>query len=82
MLQRSPSYVVSMPARDKLADWLRARLPSKLAYALTRWRNVALTMAFYKLARSRPAQFKARVIGMVQKALGPTYDVATHFTPR
>ena len=82
MLQRSPSYVVSMPARDKLADWLRARLPGKLAYALTRWRNVALTMAFYKLARSRPEQFKARVIGMVQKTLGPAYDVATHFTPR
>jgi cation diffusion facilitator CzcD-associated flavoprotein CzcO len=82
MLQRSPSYVVSMPARDKLADWLRARLPAKLAYALVRWRNVAVTMTFYKLARSRPAQFKARVIGMVQKALGPTYDVATHFTPR
>ena len=39
-------------------------------------------MLFYKLARSRPDKFAARVIGMVQKALGPTYDVATHFTPR
>ena len=56
MLQRSPSYVVSMPSRDKLADWLRARLPGKLAYAFTRWRNVALTMVFYKLARSKPGE--------------------------
>ena len=82
MLQRSPSYVVSMPARDKLADRLRAKLPANLAYALIRWRNVLITMLFYKLARSRPEKFKARVIGMVQKALGPAFDVATHFTPR
>ena len=82
MLQRSPSYVVSMPSRDKLADRLRRRLPAKVAYALIRWRNVLLTMFFYKLARSRPEKFKARIIGMVRKTLGPGFDVATHFTPR
>jgi len=82
MLQRSPSYIVSMPATDTLAERLRAKLPPKLAYQLIRWRNVLITMFFYKLARSRPDKFKARVIGMVSKALGPAYDVATHFTPR
>ena len=82
MLQRSPSYIVSMPATDRLAERLRAKLPPKLAYALIRWRNVLITMFFYKLARSKPEKFKARIIGMVQNALGPAYDVATHFTPR
>ena len=82
MLQRSPSYIVSMPAEDALANRLRRALPAKLAYGLIRWRNVLLTMFFYNLARKKPEQFKKRVIGMVGKQLGPAYDVAAHFTPR
>ena len=81
MLQRSPTYVVSRPAEDAFANWLRRKLPPKLAYGITRWRNVLMTMFFFNLARKRPARFKAMVIGGVQKALGPDYDVATHFTP-
>ena len=82
MLQRSPTYVVSRPAEDRIANWLRARLPGKAAYGLTRWKNILTSMAFYRLARSRPEQFKARLIGMVRGHLGADYDVATHFTPR
>lgn len=82
MLQRSPSYVVSRPAEDAWANWLRARLPAKLAYGLVRWRNVLFQMFFFNLARSRPAKIKDRLIGMVREELGPDYDVATHFTPR
>jgi cation diffusion facilitator CzcD-associated flavoprotein CzcO len=81
MLQRSPTYIVSRPAEDKLANWLRAKLPGKLAYAITRWRNVLLTMYFYQLARKRPAQVKAGILKLVRAELGPDYDVATHFTP-
>ncbi len=81
MLQRSPTYVVSRPAEDRLANWLRSKLPAKLAYAITRWRNVLLTMFFYNLARKRPAKFKASVLKGVRAQLGPDYDVATHFTP-
>src|SRR5947209_973312 len=51
MLQRSPTYMVSRPAKDVIANWLRARLPDKLAYALTRWKNILLQMYFYNLAR-------------------------------
>ena len=82
MLQRSPSYVVSRPARDGVADWLRAKLPARTAYRLTRWKNVLLGMVFYRLARRRPAQTKRRIVAMVRDHLGPEYDVATHFTPR
>jgi cation diffusion facilitator CzcD-associated flavoprotein CzcO len=81
MLQRSPTYIVSRPAEDKFANWLRAKLPGKLAYAITRWRNVLLTMYFYQLARKRPAQVKAGILKLVRAQLGPDYDVATHFTP-
>lgn len=82
MLQRSPTYMVSRPSRDRVADWLRAKLPAGAAYRFTRWKNVGLGMFFYRLARRRPEKAKARLIGMVRAALGPGHDVETHFTPR
>jgi monooxygenase len=82
MLQRSPTYVVSRPAEDAQANWLRTKLPAKTAYAITRWRNVLFGMLFFRLARKNPAKTKENLIGMVRKELGPDYDVATHFTPR
>jgi monooxygenase len=82
MLQRSPTYVVSRPSADGVADWLRAKLPAKMAYAVVRWKNVLLSMFFYNLARKRPERVKRRLLGMVREQLGPDYDVDTHFTPR
>jgi cation diffusion facilitator CzcD-associated flavoprotein CzcO len=82
MLQRSPTYVVSRPARDALADRLRRTLPSRLAYHLIRWRNVMWGMYFFQLARRKPARVRELILGGVRAALGPDYDVATHFTPR
>lgn len=82
MLQRSPTYVVSRPGEDAFANRLRTLLPSKLAYGVTRWKNVLLGMFFYRMTRKRPAQTRERLLGMVREHLGPDYDVATHFTPR
>ncbi|MGA2289963.1 flavin-containing monooxygenase [Bradyrhizobium sp.] len=82
MLQRSPTYVVSRPAQDALANRLRRHLPAKLAYHLIRWRNVLLGMYFFQFARRKPARVKQLILGGVRMALGPDYDIATHFTPR
>jgi monooxygenase len=82
MLQRSPTYVVSRPANDRVADALRRVLPAKLAYRLTRWKNVSVGMALYRLAKKRPAKVRARIVAMAREHLGHDYDVATHFTPR
>jgi monooxygenase len=82
MLQRSPSYVVSRPAQDLLANRLRRNLPASIAYQLIRWRNVLLGMYFFQLSRRKPARVKQWILGGVRMALGPDYDVATHFTPR
>jgi monooxygenase len=81
MLQRSPSYVASLPSEDRTAAWLRRNLPARLADGLNRWRNVLMTILFYTLARKRPAQFKQRILAMARDELGPDYDIATHFTP-
>ncbi|MDE2465165.1 MAG: NAD(P)/FAD-dependent oxidoreductase [Alphaproteobacteria bacterium] len=82
MLQRSPTYMVSRPAQDKLANWLREHLPPKLAYGITRWRNVLFGMYFFRLARRQPQKVKQHLIQMVRNELGSDFDVETHFTPR
>jgi monooxygenase len=81
MLQRSPTYVVSRPAEDAFANWLRRHLPGKLAYAITRWHHVLFGMYFYRLARRRPEAVKRRIIQMVKDQVGSVCDVDTHFTP-
>ena len=82
MLQRSPTYVVARPAADAVADALRRRLPARLAYGLVRWKNVLLGMYFFQLCRRKPAAAKKLILDGVRGALGPDYDIATHFTPR
>ena len=82
MLQRSPTYVVSRPGEDAMANRLRKWLPAMLAYNIIRWRNVLFGMWFFRLARNKPAAVKKTIIDMVRAQLGPDYDVATHFTPR
>ncbi|MFL5824936.1 MAG: flavin-containing monooxygenase [Thermoleophilaceae bacterium] len=81
MLQRSPSYVVSLPGQDPIANFLRRLLPDKAAYAVTRWKNVLIQMLVYQLCRRRP-EFMKRVIRRgVMRQLPPGYDVDTHFRP-
>ena len=80
MLQRSPTYVVSRPGKDKIANSLRRLLPDRAAYVLTRWKNVILQMFYYKLARSRPKVFKWMLAKGVRNHLGEQYDLK-HFTP-
>ncbi|WP_339692219.1 NAD(P)/FAD-dependent oxidoreductase [uncultured Parasphingorhabdus sp.] len=80
MLQRSPTYIVSRPGEDKWALRLRKFLPAKLAYLLTRWKNVLLGIFMFNLARKKPAGFKQRLLEMVQDEMGADVDM-THYTP-
>jgi monooxygenase len=82
MLQRSPSYVVSLPAEDRIANFLRRKLPAKVAYAIVRWKNVLRTMASFQLARRRPGAMKALLRKGLEGQLPPGYDIDTHFKPR
>ena len=82
MLQRSPTYVVARPAQDPFANKMRRRLPLKLAYMATRWKNVLMGMYFYQMCKRKPEKVKSLILGGVRQMLGPDYDVATHFTPK
>jgi monooxygenase len=82
MLQRSPTYVISVPAEDSIANRLRPHLPPKVAYGITRWKNVLLGMLFFGMARRSPERVKKTILRGVRKELGGDYDVQKHFTPR
>jgi monooxygenase len=82
MLQRSPSYIVSLPGQDPIANSLRRALPDRAAYFLTRWKNVLVQAAVYKLSRRRPELVRRLVRRSVKRQLPPGYDVDTHFNPR
>src|SRR3954470_15812709 len=82
MLQRSPSYVVTLPAEDGLSNLLRRHLPSKKAYALVRWKNVLLQMATFNLSRKKPEFMKKVIRRGVLRRLPAGYEVDLHFAPR
>jgi cation diffusion facilitator CzcD-associated flavoprotein CzcO len=81
MLQRSPTYVVSRPSEDAIANRLRRYLPEKVAYDITRRKNVALMQFFYGRTRKQPEKVKAQLLKLTRKAM-PDVDIDTHFTPR
>jgi monooxygenase len=82
MLQRSPSYIASLPAQDRIADALRRRLPDRLAYWLARWKNILIQTVFFQLSRRRPEAIKRFIRRGVERALPAGYDIDKHFTPR
>lgn len=81
MLQRSPTYVVSRPAQDKIANFLRKVLPAQAAYTLTRWKNVLYGSFFYGLSRRRPEFMKRLISKGVQKEIGEEM-AEKHFQPK
>jgi monooxygenase len=80
MLQRTPSYIMSLPGRDPLATFLRNKLPAKVAYPIVRWKNVLLSTAFYQFSQRFPAAARRALRRMTQKQV-PDIDVDTHFNP-
>ncbi|MFI7281286.1 NAD(P)-binding domain-containing protein [Micromonospora chersina] len=82
MLQRSPTYVIALPSRDPLADAARRWLPAKAAYAVTRWKNVALGVANFQLSRRAPGVVKKFLRRAAKGRLPVGYDLDRHFSPR
>src|SRR5262245_27146602 len=82
MLQRSPSYVLSLPQQDGMANAMRRFLPAAVAYGITPWKNVLLGMLVFTLSRRSPQLVKRLIRWGVRAQLSPDYDVDTHFKPR
>jgi monooxygenase len=82
MLQRSPSYIVSMPSEDRIGNLIRRVLPERSAHRALRWRNVLLGIYFYQLCRRAPGLAKRLLRRGIAKELPPDFDIDTHFKPR
>jgi monooxygenase len=82
MLQRSPSYIISLPALDPLAGLLGRVLPTRLAYPVVRWKNVLLSLAIYRFSRRRPAAMRRLIRRQLEHRLPGGFDIDAHFTPR
>jgi cation diffusion facilitator CzcD-associated flavoprotein CzcO len=82
MLQRSPTWMVSRPAEDRLANALRRRLPARTAYFVNRWKRVLLGMYFYRMCQRKPEGVGRWLLGELKKEVGPGVDVERHFHPR
>ncbi len=80
MLQRSPTYVISAPEKDVVADFMRGKIPAESAYAITRWKNVLLASGFYAYCRAFPKNAKSLLVRQAKRQLRGAVDVA-HFTP-
>lgn len=80
MIQRSPTYVVALPDEDPVERWLNRFLPNRLAYRLTRWKNIVRSQALYRATRRQPERVRSELLRRVREAVGD--DVAEeHFTP-
>jgi cation diffusion facilitator CzcD-associated flavoprotein CzcO len=81
MLQRSPSYVLSMPATSRIARALEPVLPGALVYRLVRWQRIFLQQLVFKLARVCPRATRRLLLALTRGKLPSGYDVDTHFSP-
>ena len=81
MLQRSPSYIASLPEEDRLASLIRRLLPEWAAHRIIRWKNVLLGLFFYQLCRRTPGLAKWLLRRHVARQLPPGFDLETHFKP-
>jgi monooxygenase len=81
MLQRSPTYVVTVPSHNKTAQRLRRILPPRLAYWVVRWMNIVVSAVSFWAARRWPLRTKKLLIDLIRKQLPAGFDVERHFTP-
>jgi cation diffusion facilitator CzcD-associated flavoprotein CzcO len=82
MLQRSPTYIASLPAKDPIANVLRWALPGRYSGPTIRWYKALTTQASYQLSKRWPRLVKRLLRTQVERQLPAGYDVDTHFTPR
>ena len=80
MVQRSPTYIAPLPARDPIAEAVGRILPPRLGLPAMRWLK-ALTTQVFQLSQHRPELVKRMVRRQIARQLPAGYDVDTHFTP-
>ena len=81
MLQRTPTYVLSVPGKDPVDGTLKRILPDDLVAAAARWRNVGLQAALYQASKRQPALVKRGIRASQKAQLPKDFAVDPHFAP-
>ena len=79
MLQRSPTYIVSVPAEDKLAMFMRKFLPDNWVFNMNRRRNIFIQLSLFYGSKRFPNFFRKLFLSGVKKQVAP--EQMKHFTP-
>jgi len=82
MLQRSPSYILSLPMEDAVANVLHRFLPLSAAHRLARWKNILTSIGIYEFCRRRPKVARRLLRQGAAKSLPHNYEIDKHFNPR
>lgn len=75
MLQRTPTYIMTLPGVDKIAGFIQKILPAKSAYNVVRWKNILLGIFFFTVSRKWPNGVKHLLQKGVKKEIGDKYNV-------
>jgi monooxygenase len=81
MLQRTPTYIGSLPDKDPFAARAYRLLPEKKAYTVVRWKAILQATAQYQLARTLPNVFRKALRTMAERRLPEGFDYDKHFAP-
>ena len=81
MLQRSPTYILSIPRTDPLGSTMRRIMPESAAAGVARWRNVLLQAGLYHSSQRLPGLIRRGIRKATIAQLPKDYDVDTHFKP-
>ncbi len=80
MLQRTPTWIMSMPQRNRVVRALRAVLPKRHAHKAIRWLSIRLQKLMFRRARNQPELVSANILKGIKDALGENFE-PKHFTP-
>ncbi|HQU85005.1 MAG TPA: NAD(P)/FAD-dependent oxidoreductase [Pyrinomonadaceae bacterium] len=81
MLQRSPTYIMNLPAEDRIANFFKKILPANAAHQISRWKNILLGLGLYQISRKYPNFVKKFLKKSIKKQLGEVFE-EKHFTPK
>ena len=81
MLQRSPSYILSLPNHDPIAHLIRRALPERAALHVVRWKNILINIVIFQISRRSPNRMRRMLRDGATKDLPQGYEVDKHFNP-
>ena len=81
MLQRSPTYIMSLPSESKIDSYLHKLFPAKIAHPILRWKSILIQMLFYQFSRRFPQAARKTIFRLTRQKLKDSFDVERHFSP-